>query len=727
MREAVVVARGDAAGGQRLVAYLTAQAEAAAELLEPATLRQALARRLADYMIPSAFVLLEALPLSANGKLDRKALPAPDEAALAARPYEAPQGEAEQVLAQVWQELLGVERVGRHDHFFELGGHSLLAVQMIAMAAQRMAVEVPVREVFVAPVMADFAMRLAGARVEQGPSVLVPIRAQGDAAPLFFIHPGEGEVGYARVLADHLDPAIPVYGLAACGFERGEVPKATVEEMAADYLAAIRSVQPHGPYRLVGWSAGGTIAYEIATRLSGSDEQVAFLGLIDTCCDYRAGGAMLKTDEASVIGEMLPPALPPELQRQLEAAWRDGDADTMLALCLAHRVLPEELQPDLLRRHLAVRVAIRKAVLGYAPQALPFKPVLFHASEERRADVSLGWRALLGELELHAVPGHHYSMTAEPHAAALAAALSQAMQAAAPRLAARDDAAYAPKINIQRGRAGVAPLFCVPGAGASITAFAQLAQDLDPDLPVYGLQPRGLCGEMTPYADVESAARAYLHTIRQVAPHGPYHLLGHSFGGWVAFEMARQLELAGERVATLVALDTQVPAAQGAPLRFHAREQMLEQLVGLFDLNLERPLGLAAADFAPLAPEAQLELLKSRLVGAGVLPARMGLNVLRGIVQVFAANLNTTYRPAPYGGTLHLALAPDPGCSDSDNSAEMARLADGWRRFAAAVEPWVAPGNHVTLLREPHAAQVAAWLGRRLAAAPACLAADGIK
>ncbi|WP_200951665.1 phosphopantetheine-binding protein, partial [Duganella sp. Root1480D1] len=171
--------------GQRLVAYLTAQAEAPAELLEPATLRQALARRLADYMIPSAFMLLEALPLSANGKLDRKALPAPDEAALAARPYEAPQGEAEQVLAQVWQELLGVERVGRHDHFFELGGHSLLVVHLVERL-RRQGWNTVIRTVFTSPVLMESALalqRCTGTEDDSIPANLIP-EVFADANPV---------------------------------------------------------------------------------------------------------------------------------------------------------------------------------------------------------------------------------------------------------------------------------------------------------------------------------------------------------------------------------------------------------------------------------------------------------------------------------------------------------------------------------------------------------------
>ena len=146
VREAVVLAREDQAGDKRLVAYVVPQAGVE---LSVAALRESLSRELAEYMVPSAFVSLDAFPLTPNGKLDRGALPAPDGSAVLARAYEAPQGEIEEAIAAIWQELLGLERVGRHDHFFELGGHSLLAVQMVSRLRQTLSVDVPLRDVFV--------------------------------------------------------------------------------------------------------------------------------------------------------------------------------------------------------------------------------------------------------------------------------------------------------------------------------------------------------------------------------------------------------------------------------------------------------------------------------------------------------------------------------------------------------------------------------------------------
>ncbi|WP_438826902.1 non-ribosomal peptide synthase/polyketide synthase [Pseudomonas syringae] len=162
VREAVVLVREHRPGDKRLVAYLTAREGA---VLSAPQLREQLSQRLAEYMIPSAFVTLARFPLTPNGKLDRRALPEPEDDAYASRGYEPPVGEIEHALADIWQALLGLDRVGRHDHFFELGGHSLLAVQLVSRLRQRFEVEVALRDVFAEPTLQGQARQVASARL----------------------------------------------------------------------------------------------------------------------------------------------------------------------------------------------------------------------------------------------------------------------------------------------------------------------------------------------------------------------------------------------------------------------------------------------------------------------------------------------------------------------------------------------------------------------------------
>ncbi|HEX9937750.1 MAG TPA: AMP-binding protein, partial [Longimicrobium sp.] len=166
VREGVVLAREDVPGDVRLVAYFVGAAEdAAAGAVDAEALRAHLSASLPAYMVPAAYVRLERLPLTPNGKLDRKALPAPEGDAYASREYEAPVGKVEVALAEVWAELLNVERVGRWDNFFGLGGHSLLALQVVSWVRQEMGVELPLADVFEKPVLADLVGRILELRL----------------------------------------------------------------------------------------------------------------------------------------------------------------------------------------------------------------------------------------------------------------------------------------------------------------------------------------------------------------------------------------------------------------------------------------------------------------------------------------------------------------------------------------------------------------------------------
>ncbi|WP_029573734.1 condensation domain-containing protein, partial [Pseudomonas syringae] len=168
LKEAVVIAREDVPGDKRLVAYFTADAEVSLDVL-----REHLLNQLPDYMVPVAYVRLESLPLTPNGKLDRKALPAPDQMALVSREYEAPQGTTEKAIAEIWQDLLGIDQVGRHDHFFELGGHSLLAVKLIERMRQQ-SMSTDVRVLFSQPTLAALAAAVGGGTEIVVPANLIP-------------------------------------------------------------------------------------------------------------------------------------------------------------------------------------------------------------------------------------------------------------------------------------------------------------------------------------------------------------------------------------------------------------------------------------------------------------------------------------------------------------------------------------------------------------------------
>ncbi|MEG7397884.1 amino acid adenylation domain-containing protein [Serratia marcescens] len=261
----------------RLVAWIVPTADVDRSALQ-GQLRAYLSERLPEYMVPSAYVWLDALPLTANGKLDRRALPEPERAAVGTREYAAPQGETETTLARVWCELLEIGQIGRHDNFFELGGHSLLAVRLSSQLRQQ-GITLPVQAIFNHPILAELAERIDRRTAEAPLRKAVPARSSGSRPPLFFVPTGFGDHSYVFELAKEIDETFPVYAVPWPALE--EKP-ATMSDMAASAVALIREVQPQGPYHLAGYSSGGVLAYAIAEQLQSAGEAVAFLGLIDT-------------------------------------------------------------------------------------------------------------------------------------------------------------------------------------------------------------------------------------------------------------------------------------------------------------------------------------------------------------------------------------------------------------------------------------------------------------
>ncbi len=281
VRDCVVSVNSDEVGEKRVAAYVVVNGAS-----EPTSddLRRYLRTKLPDYMVPAAFVFLPSLPLNANGKINRAALPKPDFSRVATdAQFLAPRDEVEIRLAVIWQELLGVERVGATDHFFDLGGHSLLAVRLLARVEREFGRALPITTLFQNPTLEHFAKALRGARTDEPheATALVPIQSRGNRPPLFLVHGAGGGMfwGYTN-LARHLGDDQPVYAFRSRALD-GLPELRSIEALADAYLASLRAFQPHGPYCLGGYCFGGNVAYEMARKLRAVGEEVAVLALMN--------------------------------------------------------------------------------------------------------------------------------------------------------------------------------------------------------------------------------------------------------------------------------------------------------------------------------------------------------------------------------------------------------------------------------------------------------------
>lgn len=327
VNEAAVLVK-EGAGGPRLVGYV-----ASSDLAIQDELKAHLHERLPEYMVPAQIVVLPTLPLTANGKLDRRALPEPD--AAAGREYRAPQTDTEQAVARIWAQVLEVERVGLDDNFFDLGGHSLLALTLTAALQDRLGLKVRLDQLMQYPRLSELLQRVQGPSAEVSPRV--PLNQASAGAPrLFCVHPGGGTLFGYYPLARALEATWQVDGLLCRSFVEPTWRDSSLEQMAQDYVQAIRRVQPQGPYHLLGWSLGGALAVEMARLLREAGEPVAFLGLVDPfvpgvgAATGEAQHADLDSGFARYLAELFGDVPLAAVQARIAEARREGCSDAEL-------------------------------------------------------------------------------------------------------------------------------------------------------------------------------------------------------------------------------------------------------------------------------------------------------------------------------------------------------------------------------------------------------------
>ncbi len=421
VEQAVVMAREDGAGEKRLVAYVVAK-KAAVDLVEK--LRGILRAALPEYMVPSHFVELDALPMTASGKVDRKALPAPEAgvATTVSRPYATPRNDLEISLATAWEKVLGVQRVGITDNFFDLGGTSLTVIRLTMEMRKATGIEIGLGSVFRFPTIAELVESL-GSVAANSVSLVVPLQAHGDGRPVFCLC----GIDLYRDFARGMGPSQPVYGVyvaeemaVADQSIKGEKIDISIERLAEAYYQAIVRTSPQGPYRLAGVSFGGVLAMEVASRMRKHGAEVEVVLLLDTVLPqwvrrnwskwFRVQAAEIhKGNGSKVLGRVLSKLRDNLIDRLTATTDRGSEVSANRAFELRQAAFYEAM-----------------GVWNTRGLVSDFDVVLFRASESERGEhIELEpdygwWHHVTGRLHVVSVPGDHLGIIKPPNVSALA-------------------------------------------------------------------------------------------------------------------------------------------------------------------------------------------------------------------------------------------------------------------------------------------------------------------
>jgi amino acid adenylation domain-containing protein len=440
----VVVAREDVPGDKRLVAYIVAENN----VPTVKELRQFLELTLPQYMIPSHFVILERFPLTPNGKIDRRALPAP-EFEQSTENFIAPRNELEQKLALIWQEVLNLESISVQDNFFELGGHSLLAVQLFDKIEKTFQRKLPLATLFQAPTIERLGEILAAREMNVWDSLVLLKRGNLNQAPLFLVHDADGETMLYSGLANHLKDDRPVYGIRPYSQESFPILHTRITDMVDYYIQEIRKVQPQGPYLLGGLCSGGVLAFEIACQLQAQGEQVPFLAIIDAIDvkELNSGNYVLQ-NRMSSLSQTLSQKSKINGKRQInyilktltnklknlliyEISTKIQKITQKFKFMLLRYCLDQHLSLPQFCQNISVRSVYEIARKEYTPSIFQGKLTLWRATEKIGIDNPLiddtpavdvtkdplfGWgkRSTKG-VEAFDIPGGHSSMLQEPN------------------------------------------------------------------------------------------------------------------------------------------------------------------------------------------------------------------------------------------------------------------------------------------------------------------------
>ena len=398
------------------------------------TLRRLLQEKLPEHMVPSAFVMLDDLPLAANGKLDWRALPAPESNQFNEHVYVAPRNILESLITKSWEKVLAIQPIGVKDNFFDLGGNSLLGVRLFAQIEKVCDKKLPLATLFQAPTVEQLVRLLSDEKWAPSWSSLVAIQPGGSKPPLYCLHLASGHVLFYRDLAHHLGSDQPVYAFQPQGFDGTQPHHTGIEEMASHYIKEMRALQPEGPYYLAGSSSGGLIAFEMAHQLHTQGQQVGLLALFDTYAqgfpEPSPAAGSLRYQVYRIIqrvnlhlGSLLllgPQGKVKYAREKAVLVWKRLKGSI------------KRFDKGFKKPSVQQGTDVLQALKEYVPQVYPGRVTLFRASRQPAGYNNardLGWGELAGGgVEIHEVAGEHGSIVVEPRVGTLAQKLMRCIE-----------------------------------------------------------------------------------------------------------------------------------------------------------------------------------------------------------------------------------------------------------------------------------------------------------
>ena len=448
VKQSVVNVFSDATDSQRLVGYVVENGRPLGEGWQE-EMKDFLRSKMPGYMVPSMFIKMDSFPQNTSLKVDRKALPKPDLNSLNAGKYEAPKTPGEKLLAEVWSELLGVEKVGVHDDFFELGGHSLAAVQMMTKVKEATGKKLPLTTLFQHSTIHKLAGQLNGFNQtgngtkngvgvdNQGFTSLVPIREGGSKPALYLVHGGGLHVLFYQNMVKYMDTDQPIYALQARGLNGDQEPLDRIEDMAAHYISEMLRQNPNGPYCLAGYSLGGIIAWEMAKQLKEMGKEVLMLSLFDAVAKEAwsasgsGGGFAKKMKKAGYNLSLLLKNPVQALEYKTHVLKMQFEHKKGKLRTAFRNNQTNEIEEGYIPYGSKVYEKSLEAYDKYTLQPLDIQVDLFKAKEQMfylHDPVHYGWdKFALGGVVTHDIPGNHLTLFDEPHGKQVAEVMKSRM------------------------------------------------------------------------------------------------------------------------------------------------------------------------------------------------------------------------------------------------------------------------------------------------------------